>query len=64
MMGISFQRELKNNIKTMYNDILDLYLEESKQNPSLSKVELLERTKDVKEWKKEFRDMINDLHVR
>ena len=63
-MGISFQRELKNNIKTMYNDILDLYLEESKQNPSLSKVELLERTKDVKEWKKEFRDMINDLHVR
>lgn len=62
-MGVSFQKDIKRTLKNMYNDVLDMYIEDLQKNPAISEKELREKKKDIKEWKAEFSDLINFLNV-
>lgn len=62
-MGVSFQKDIKRTLKNMYNDVLDMYIEDLQKNPAISEKDLREKKKDIKEWKTEFSDLINFLNV-
>lgn len=62
-MGVSFQKDIKRTLKNMYNDVLDMYIEDLQKNPAISEKELREKKKDIKEWKAEFSDLINLLNA-
>jgi len=48
-------------LKHMYYDMCDSWLEEAEKNPLISTEKRTEMQMDVKEWKVEFKELIESL---
>ena len=60
-MPITFRSERKKMLKHMYYDMCDSWLEEAEKNPLISPEKRTEMQMDVKEWKVEFKELIESL---